>query len=413
MAIAMTDPSPAVVVTDAGVTIHDLVETDAEVVHLVGDADDPQDAVHRCLQIGARATQLVQTTLDTEIVEKHFDLMTRNFEDGVDEAVTKVTQATVGLLGEEGFLRKVLAGWRSEVETVLGDTFDENSKKSVMAKVERLISDLIASNQEAIAQLIDPHGKDSPLKKVKDDLDASLRREVGEVKSVVVELAERIAVKKAQEETMEFSAKKGFAYEDVVHDIVCHFAATFGDTAAKVGTAKGIDGNQRGDEVVAINVEDTFGVPERYVLEVKDRRLSFAETHDQLGAAMSNREAKAGVAVFSSQALAPTTVPFQYSSDKAIAVLDKSDLDGRNLRLACTWARWVVRRRLAEPVDGVDVERVEAHLADAALALKKLSKLKGCHTAAKRSIDQAGAIADALKADIDEAIEAVRAELDQ
>ena len=60
---------------DGTLYIRDLVETDAEVLRVVGDADDPVEPTRQCLRIGARAILAVNATVDTHIVEKRFDAM--------------------------------------------------------------------------------------------------------------------------------------------------------------------------------------------------------------------------------------------------------------------------------------------------------------------------------------------------
>jgi len=97
---------------------------------------------------------------------------------------------------------------------------------------------------------------------------------------------------------------------------------------------------------------DTFGKCGRYVLEIKDTRLSTAKTLEEVDRAISNRGALAGIAVFSKQANAPTAAPFHYLGNRAIVVLDKTETDDKALKLALLWARWVVRRQLNEQVEG-------------------------------------------------------------
>jgi hypothetical protein len=72
---------------------------------------------------------------------------------------------------------------------------------------------------------------------------------------------------------------------------------------------------------------------------------------------MENRDAEAAIAVFSCAESAPTSVPFFANGDKAIVdVLDREELDTTPPRPATMWARWVVRRKLADDERELDVE---------------------------------------------------------
>ena len=87
---------------DGTLYVRDLVETDAEVIRVVGDADDPVAGTRQCLRIGARAILAVNTTVDSDIVEKRFDAMSAHIDAQIDQAVAKITEVTESLVGEDG-----------------------------------------------------------------------------------------------------------------------------------------------------------------------------------------------------------------------------------------------------------------------------------------------------------------------
>ena len=147
------------------------------------------------------------------------------------------------------------------------------------------------------------------------------------------------------------------------------------------------------------------------VVEAKDKKLPLRKCLDELDRAMVNRDAAAGVVVFSSSEIAPTAVPFTYFANKAIAVLDPEDPDARVLEFAYLWLRWEARNALIAETSDIDVGRVEATMADARRALARSSTVRGCHTRAKKQIDLASGELDALVADIDTALAALRLEL--
>ena len=263
----------------------------------------------------------------------------------------------------------------------------------------------------AVKKLISAEGEDSPLKKMKDDIVDEFSRRLGEIRGDVQGLSEKIAVKAAVDPVVAITTAKGFAFEEVVHDQVGRIATAHGDTTEEVGNVLGSNGTKKGDEVVTVNREDTYGEDGRFVLEAKARPLNMRKIHEELDAALGNRDAQAAVAVFSRQEEAPTPVPFSYSDNKAIAVLDE-DGDDAALRLAYMWARWVVRRQFASTEGGdLDTARIMDLIEEVARALKRSTTIKRSHTTAKKSIDQAGREVTALVNEVREALEALGTEL--
>ena len=148
------------------------------------------------------------------------------------------------------------------------------------------------------------------------------------------------------------------------------------------------------------------------MFEAKDRRMpSLKKALDEVGQAMANREAMAGIVVFSSQDNAPTSTPFACFGDKAVVVLDKDEPDDRALALACAWARWVLRRSLNAGSDGVDVERIGAAIDDGRRALARVSSVRRAHSAARNKIDEAAGQVEGLVGDLDRALETVSLQL--
>jgi hypothetical protein len=225
-------------------------------------------------------------------------------------------------------------------------------------------------------------------------------------------LSERIAVKEAIAPVIAITTGKGFTYEDAVHEAVARIASHHGDCAEQTGKTSGSTATQKGDEVVTLDADDTYGCEGRFVLEAKARKLNMRKTIEELDAALANREALAAIAVFSAADEAPTAVPFHHTGNKAIVVFDAEDGDDSALRLGYMWARWVVRRELAgSAAEDVDLDRIGGLIEDARRAIDRVTAIKRSHTQAKKSIDQAGEQVSALADEVREALDAVAEEL--
>ena len=116
----------------------------------------------------------------------------------------------------------------------------------------------------------------------------------------------------------------------------------------------------------------------------------------ELRADMANRDAKAGVLVFARQDQTPDRLIFQTMGDMAIVACE--DGDTMALEVAYQWARWVTCRELDST--GADWTRIQKAVEQATRALDVHKTIKGNHTAAKKSIDDAAKWTDHLVTEI-------------
>ena len=398
---------------DGTLYVRDLVETDAEVLRVVATTDDHVENTRQCLRIGARAILAVNATVDTHIVEKRFDAMSDQISEQLDTAVARIAAATESLVAEDtGALTLALTAHRDGLDELLGDTFDPDSKRSVIAIFEQVIEDAQVAQVEGIRRLVATDDEDGPLGRLRHEITRHTNECTRELRLEVQALSERIAVKEAIAPVIAITTGKGFTFEDVVHEVVAGIASHHGDCAEQTGKTSGSAATQKGDEVVTLDADDTHGIEGRFVLEAKARKLNMRKTVEELDAALENRDALAAIAVFSAQDEAPTAVPFHHTGNKAIVVFDAEDGDDSALRLGYMWARWVVRRELAgSACDDVDLERIGGLIEDARRAIDRVTAIKRSHTQAKKSIDQAGEQVVCLADEVRDALDAVADEL--
>ena len=388
----MSEPIPItparVIVSHDALLITDLVETDAEVLRFVASSEDPVAATRRCLQVGARSVQAASAALDSGAVQTEFDRLSADFGTCVGNAIDQIAAVTSGLLDEEtGSLKAILEGYRVQLDEVLDARFDVDSKKSVMAEIEKIVAEALVAQNQTIRRSVSLDTPDSPLQVMKSDILAGFTTPIAELREQLRELSEKVAVNGAVAPVMEITSAKGFAFEEVVHEHVALIAAVHGDIAEMTGSELGVMGAKIGDEVVTLNVQDTNGVERRVVFEAKARKLNVRNIHGELDAALENRDAVAAIAVFDDQAKAPTAAPFHYSDNKAIVVFDGDD---SALRLAYMWARWVARRYDTATAAGeIEMERVKALFDGAKRAIERHTTVKRAHTQARKGIDQA------------------------
>ncbi len=406
-AVPIIQSKGRVLVADGVVYVRELEEHDAEVARIVAESDDPVAAASSCLRIGARALRAAHVSVDVDVIERSFTELEHRFETRVNSAVDEIARSTAELLDEDdGALTGTLGTFRGELEGLLGDTFDSDSKTSVLAKIEELVLGTMKG-------LISPEIDDSPIGRLRKELVDTVQREVSDVADEVRRVTEHLGIVDATDDVYEQTTAKGFDFEDLVDECVSTLAVAHGDLAETTGLTQGATGSKVGDEVITLNRDDTLGCEACFTIEVKNRKLNLRATLAELDEAIANRDAYAAVAVFRSQEQAPTSVPFMYTDDKAIVVLDPDDLDESALRLGYMWARWTVRKQLAssDEQEGIDIERVRCLLEDASRALERHATIKRAHTVARKGIDQAGEQVQALVLETRTAIDDLAIEL--
>ena len=337
--------------------LEEFRESDPDVVAFVRAAEDAETAVHRCLEMGARALRLAGATLDTQLVEHRFDEMTGELDRSIDAFAKRVDESAEKLLDEEsGDLVQALKSWMEEVTSTLDATFDENSRKSAIAKLENVLAKARKEQVDAMRMLLDPENAESPLGGL-----APRDREHGRAAGQGGRRGDRRAARAAGDRGR--SRRRGRArHTEGPRLRVRGRGLRDRDRPPPRGRARahGRRRRQRRERRSATRSSpstrpQTPGRSVRYVLEAKDKRMTLKAALAELDAAMANRDAEAAVMVFASQAICPVNDSFQWFDHKAIVVLDRDTLDSHALRLACAWARWTACRESAEACDEIDV----------------------------------------------------------
>jgi hypothetical protein len=390
MVTALQSEQPRrVVVLEDEVRIDGFVETDPDVRRVLDGADDTEVATHIILRIGAQATLVAQTDLETQMVERRFEGMSQRFDTSLDCAVSQITEVSSKLLDEEGgALPRIFEDMKSGIGTILAETFDGDSKSSAIAKIESVVDGAVRRLDGTVRSAFDPDSPESVMGKTKREILDVVKEQGRELRKDIQEVATVLVANKARAEVVHLTAVKGFTYEEMLGDALSSIASIHGDLAEAVGTAPGAAGTKNGDHLVTINTEDTCGQEVRFVLECKDRKLGMAKTMEQITKAIENHSARAGIVVFSRQDLAPSPLPFSWSGNRAVLVYDKSQADPEALQLAYAWARWVCRRELSADGAALNVGQIEAALTRARQALQRHQAAKSCFSAATKKIDE-------------------------
>jgi hypothetical protein len=381
------------------------------VVALAREAANLDVLVHDLLAVGGRAMSAAQTTTDVVIVEKAFGEMTSTFTGELVRFGDELEKKTTELLdGDDGAQPRSFEQFKKQVEELLGDTFDPDSKQSVLALFEQVMRNVGVEQVKAIRALIDPDNEESPLTRYRGEIVKVVEKETGKVKDAVEELKTQFAVNDAKADVFELTTKKGFFFEDELEIALVRVCQPLGDVAERVGGTPGARG-KKGDFKVTLNPDDVAGQEVCITVEAKNQRLTLRDTLKELDRCIANREAASAIAVFAKTEQCPGDEPFAYYGNRALVVFDPRERNDLALRLAVAWARWLARRHLAAGGDAVDLDRIGSLIDDARHALRTRSTIDRALTMSVNKIGEAKGHLATLVAAVEAAIAGIEGEI--
>lgn len=393
------------ILEDNSLVLENFTEPDPVVVRVLSDAPDLLIGVHTCLQVGARALLAGHGALDEVLVGRSFEQLRERMESTVNSGAGLIIETAHALCGpDDGQLPALMAEARAEFETTVGAMFDPESKTSLLALFEQVMSTTITRHEAARWAQLDPDDEHSALGRWRAAQSKELKTSLDEILTEVRTLAVDRAVADGQAEVFGLTTLKGIAYQDAVHLAFTGAAAAHSDVVDDVGRQRGSTGSMVGDLVVAFNSEEFSGASPVLAIEVKSKRMPLRKMLEELGLAMANRDAGAGLAVFSSREIAPIPSVFANYGDKAILVLDEEAPDLAAVELALEWARWTLRRAASSTPHAFDQAAFADSVAKVTRALERVSTIRRCHSTIKRQVDQGGSELDDLVAEIRVAI---------
>ena len=419
---------------DGKLLVEHLVVEDRATVDVIWAQADPVEAVITSIQIGARALAIASGALDSKTVDDKFTELASNFSTKADELAREVTkqaaeagqrftEVTETLLDEdEGSFVKTLETAKTTIVDEVLEMFDEDSRSSVIAKIEAAVDKAHEEHQKILDEshdkqrrmfetLIDPNSETGPIGKLNNQLGGIVKERTGEIEKKLGEIHAQLRIDEASAEVAkdlkDVGTQKGVEFEEQLLEAIEPHVLPLGDTVEDMSTVQGADGGKIGDFTVAIDQVTTRGADVRYVVEAKDRPLTLPKSREELKGAMSNRQADVGMLVFARQEQSPfKTAPFHAEGRTAWVVYDKDTEDDSALRFALMWARWVALREVRDGDDDVDVARIADLVHRGASALKTISSVKRAHTKAMnnltRDLGEAGGHLDNLEQQLDE-----------
>jgi hypothetical protein len=293
----------------------------------------------------------------------------------------------------------VVARSQEQMEALMRSLTAEDSSNPLVAVQARLGKAMLEAEQrhrQEVERLREAYSKEA----------RALQAQLGSVREEMTRLVEREAGDARVAEAEAAGTRKGFSFEERVHDALEGIASARGDVAVHTGGETAEGGGKKGDTLVEIGA---CGGPAqgRIVFEAKDKRLSKNDAWAELNEGMATRAASFAVLVVAGEEKVPAGREqlHEYEGNKLIVAVDREEPRGLPLEVAyrLAAARVAMARDRELTVDAVAVRDAAQ---EAVSTLKQAQAIRSTLTGIKTSSDKARAGLDAMVA-------AVQARLDR
>jgi hypothetical protein len=395
---------------DDRLVIERLEVDDARAARLVRDrvaaGRAPTETVRKAIEIGSRV-------LDSEETAANVDYVRRELEAGLgelDKRLGGTLEASAEALAEQ-----------------LATAFGAERNDSVQAQIKEIVTAETRQHRDELLRTLTAEDGSNPLIAIQGRLGKAMleaeerhRAEVerlreshsnearamqGQVSELRKEIARYLEREDADERVAEAEAagtRKGFTFEDRVHEAVAAIAEARGDLAIHTGAEQAEGGGRKGDTLVEIGACDGIARG-RIVFEAKDKQLTKNKAWTELNGAMDARAASFAILVVAGDENVPSGRDqlTEYEGNKMIVAVDRDEPSGLALGVAyrLAAARVAMSR---EPDLTVDAAAVRDAALEAVTALKQAqairSTLTGIKTQSDRARDGLNAMVDAVEA---------------
>jgi hypothetical protein len=368
------------------------------------------ETVTKAIEIGARVLDSEETAANVDYVRHELEAglgQLRSQLDGtLEEGAKAITEQLAAVFGAErndsvqAQIREIVAaGSTEQTQTLMRSLTAEDSSNPLVAVQARLGKAMLEAEQrhrQEVERLREAYSKEA----------RALQAQLGSVREEMTRLVEREAADERVAEAEEAGTRKGFTFEERVHEALERIASARGDAAIHTGGEAAEGGGKKGDTLVEIGACDG-PAQGRILFEAKDKKLSKNDAWAELNDGMAARAASFAVLVVAGEDKVPAGRQqlHEYEGNKLIVAVDRDDPAGLPLEVAyrLAAARVAMARDRDLTVDAVAV-RDAAH--EAVSTLKQAQAIRSTLTGIKTSSDKA-------RAGLDTMVAAVQAKLDR
>jgi len=250
-----------------------------------------------------------------------------------------------------------LMGQISSANNKIKDEFSLNNTDSALSRLSRLLE----STKGSINDNLSMDRKDSPLSRLRDELTALIEKMEKGQNEFQKNVGEAISAMNARRQESMRSAAHGQKFEAQLGEYLNNLVSGLGDHLEHVGGKAGkLPRCKVGDHVITL--ADTSASPGcKIVLEAKeDKSYSLTSAFDEIETARQNRDAEAGIFVFSAKTAPVGMQPIERKDRDIVVRWDSDDITTDIvLRTAVLVSRFlVVQRKREENANKVEFQKM-------------------------------------------------------
>jgi hypothetical protein len=360
---------------------------------------EPASTVRDAIEIGVRVLERESTAAEVDYVKAEFG-------------------RHAGELAER--LGKMVELGNDQLAEEIAKSFGSDRTGTVQHQIKDMLDRAAESQRDSLAKQFSAEDGSNPLFDFKDGVLRGLketreahrhdqeenRKRIEELTREIIALKERADADERVADAEEAGTRKGFTFEESVHDAIAQIASARGDAVAHTGLEQAEGGGKKGDTLVDLGGAD--GPPMgRILFEAKDRKLSKNQAWTELNEGMAARAASFAVLVVAGEGRVPAgrNPLTEYEGNKMIVAVERDDPSSIALEVAyrLAAARTMMARDSALDVDAAAVRDAAE---EAVSTLKQAQSIRSNLTGIKTSADKARTGLDGL-------IEAIRAKLER
>jgi hypothetical protein len=390
--------------------IESLTVDDERAAHLVRERQQlgkpAADTVRKAIEIGSRVLDSEETAANVDYVRRELEAglgeLDRKLGGTLEEGAESVAQQIAVAFGAErndsvqAQIKEIVsAETRQQREALLTTLTAEDASNPLIAIQARLGKAMLEAEErhrKEVERLRESHGNEA----------RTMQGHVAELRKEIALLLEREDGDQRVAEAEAAGTRKGFSFEDRVHEAVASIAVARGDVAVHTGGEAAEGGGKKGDTLVEIGACEG-SAQGRIVFEAKDKQLTKNKAWTELNEAMQGRAASYAVLVVAGEDNVPAGREqlTEYEGNKLIVAVDREDPSGLALGVAYRLA--AARVAMARDRDlQVDAVAVRDTATEAVSLLKQAQAIRSTLTGIKTSSDKARAGLDGMVAALEE-----------
>jgi hypothetical protein len=353
----------------------------------------PAATVAKAIEIGTRVIDNEGTAVNVDYVRRELqaglgDLDKRlggTLEEGAEALAERIASAFGAERSDsvQAQIKEIVtAESRQQREELIAKLTAEDPTNPLVAMQVRIGKKILETEErhrQEVELLRESHSKES----------RAMQGQVSELKEHVARLLDKHGHELELAEAEEAGTRKGFTFEERVHEAIEQIASARGDLAVHTGGEQAEGGGKKGDTLVEIGACDgaTQG---RIVFEAKDKQLTKNKAWTELNAAMEARAASFSVLVVAGEENVPAGREqlHEYEGNKLIVAVDREEPEGLGLRVAYRLA--AARVAMARDRDlTVDAAAVRDAAQEAISTLRQAQAIRSSLTGIKTQSDRA------------------------